>query len=176
MSTAGPAGSGDPLEQLLAASDDRLSAAIAALVEEQRGRARDRGDLGALLEAAFDRGFDAQGHAKEPWIEHGLLFCPGSLVERSATSHDCVFAHIDEDWVWESPELVQDAVRQHRGRGAHHQHSISVVGVIEGLELDHIGAKKRSGAHQMTSVRSYRIRAGALELVSTRTPRVTGHR
>ena len=164
------------IEILLATPDSVLSDAVLVLLEEQRNRARDRGDLDVLVDAAFSRGIDAQGRARDPWIEHGMVFCPGSLIERSATSHECTFGHVGEDWIWESPELVTDEVRQSPGAGRHRQHSISVLGAVEGLELDVISSTKRQGLHKMTSVRSYRVRGGELELTSTRSPKVTGHR
>jgi len=158
------------------ASDDQLQRALVVLGEVQLSRAQSRGDLDALIELGFAVGFDASGKARAPWIVEGIIICPGSVLERSATSHECTFVHVGESWVWECEELALDEVRRGVLKGKGNQRSVSLLGAIEGLELDLISSKKRQGVHAMSSVVSYKVNGGALEVVSTRTPKADRHR
>ena len=97
---------------LESAGDPQVSAAIEHLTEIQRQRAQARGDLDALLELGFEKGFDTSGHALAPFVVEGIIICPGSVVERSANSHECAFVHIGDDWVWESSQTLIDTVRR----------------------------------------------------------------
>jgi len=165
------------LELLGNAGDSQLSRAISVLLEVQRSRAEARGDLEALLEMGFDEGFDQSGHAKLPFIHAGIIICPGSLVEKSSTAHECAFVHLGETWVWEYEDLLLDEVRRGVLRSKNTQRSVSLLPASPGLELDLIRSKKRQGTHTMTSVISYRVDDdGKLEVVSTRTPRADKHR
>jgi len=141
---------------------------IRAALEEQRRRAADAGDFEAICETGFTQGFDTKGHARTPIVTNGLLVCYGSVVEKSSMSHDCTFAHIEENWVWEHPETLHDDVRKRPERGREHQRSVSILAATEGMEFDLITSKMRNGVHQMQSVRSYRIENGKIELVKTR--------
>jgi hypothetical protein len=167
----------EPLEVWVAAlSDDELTHLGAHVADEQRSRAANRGDIEAIIEQAFGVGFDSRGHAKTPWVDGSLLICPGSIVERSASSHDCTFVNIDDHWVWDYGDVVRDDVRKKPERGREHQRSITVLPAIEGIEFDLVSSKMRTGAHQMAASRSFRIVNGALELVSARTIKASGHR
>lgn len=164
------------MHQLGDLSDEALRDLIAAAIEEQRQRAAASGDLEALCEAGFAEGFDSKGHARTPVIRDGLLICYGSIVERSAMSHECHFVHIEDSWVWEYQDVLRDEVRKRPERGREHQRSVSILPALEGLELDLVGCKMRTGVHQMQTVRSYRIVSGQLELVTARAVRTDRHR
>jgi len=159
-----------------AASDAHLTAAIEHLQELQRNRAQSRGDLDALLELGFERGFDASGHALAPFVVQGIVICPGSVVERSANSHECAFVRIGEEWVWESPLTLLDEVRRTQVKNRPNQRSVSLLTATPELELDLIRSKKRQGTHQMQAVISFRLDGEVLTVTSTRAPRVTSHR
>jgi hypothetical protein len=156
--------------------DDELWDLAARVADEQRRRAVESGDIDALCAEGFDRGFDAKGHARDPVVSSGLVVCYGSLVERSAMSHECRFANLGGDWVWEHPEVIHDEIRKLVERGRHHQRSVSVLPALEGLGIDLVSSTMRQGVHHMTQVRSFQVRGGALELVNARTVRTDRHR
>jgi len=160
---------------LVAASEEDIAELIAILIEEQRGRALARGDLEAIVEQGFELGFDSTGKAKTPWIDRGIVVCPGSVIERSALSHDCVFVNVDDTWVWESDDLVLDDVRRGLMRGKENQRSISLLAARDGLCFDVIASKKRQGVHQMVAGSSYEIKNGKLELIGSRAVKPRGH-
>lgn len=171
----------DQMPDLEALSDVELAAIIAAGQAEQRRRALEAGDTDAIIEAAFSSGFATKGTPVDPWVVGPLVVCPGSLVGAgSKATHTCSFAHLGGDggsWVWECEDLVVDKIR-HLGEGSRaQQRSVSLVAAVEGLELDVIASRYTpTGGHQMRSVRSFVVRAGALELVSTRATRPEGAR
>jgi hypothetical protein len=150
-----------------------LAAAVAA---EQRRRLLEAGDSAAAVETGFERGFDAKGHAREPVIDHGFLVCYGSVVEKSATSHDCRFVHVEDSWVWEWPDTICDDVRKVPDRSRQHQRSVTLLVPVEGLEIDVVTSQMRQGVHRMIKTTSYRVRSGALEVVKTRAVSDVHHR
>ena len=160
---------------LSACSDEELAELAADVADEQRRRALAAGDLDTVVEQGFAEGFDAKGAASDPWVVGHLLVCPGSKVDRSSASHECRFVHLGGSWIWESAEKVVDEVRRLPGPRPSVR-TVTVVVATEGLELDVVASRLRSGVHQMTSVRSYVVRRGELELVSTRAREASGHR
>lgn len=138
-------------------------------------RAVDDADIDALTEHGFTEGFTAAGVARDPWIRSGLLVCAGSRQDRSGTSHDCTFVAVGDSWVWECGDLVNDEVRRIAGP-RQSLRTVSIVAPVEGMELDVVVSRMRQGMHQMREVRSYVIRGGALELVTTRARKPDGHR
>jgi hypothetical protein len=153
---------------LHALDDGALRTLIAAALEEQRRRAAAQGGLEELCEQGFIDGFDQRGHARPPVVVGDVLFCYGSIVERSAMSHECVFVRVEDAWVWEYEDVLRDEVRKRPERGREHQRSVSLVPALEGLEFDLVQCKMRNGVHQMQHTRSYRITSGSVELVTTR--------
>lgn len=154
-----------------ALSDDDLTQMIAVLTEEQASRALERCDPEALTEAGFVDGFDAKGAARMPWLAGGILVCPGSVVERSATSHDCTFVTANDHWVFEHPDRIHDEVRKVPHRGRENQRSITLLAAPEGLTFDVVSSRMRTGAHHMREARRFRVTNGELELVTTRAPK-----
>jgi hypothetical protein len=157
-------------------SSSELREHIAEALEEQRRRAAGDGDFDAISEPWFTSGFDRQGVAKTPEIVGDLLLCFGSIIEKSSTSHDCVFVHIGEHWVWEHPDVMHDAVRKRPERGREHQRSVTFLPAFEGFEFDVVSSRMRQSAHRMQSSRSYKVIGGKLELISTREVSAQQHR
>ncbi|MCP4845039.1 MAG: hypothetical protein GY901_08045 [Actinomycetia bacterium] len=165
------------IDDLSSTADADLAAIIEAAQAEQKARAVAAGDPEAIIEEGFARGFNAKGHAFEPWLtDSGLIVCPGSIVEKSAMSHTCRFAHLDDAWVWACQDLVLDEVRRIPDKARTHQKSVSLIPSYEGLEFDVITCKTRNGVHEMQSTTSYIVAGGILEVVATRSPKVAGHR
>lgn len=150
-------------------SDNNLRTLIADCLDEQRRRAVEAGGFEALCEEGFSDGFDTKGHARVPLIRGDVLICYGSIVEKSAMSHDCSFVKIDDTWVWEYEDVLRDEVRKRPERGKEHQRSVSLIPALEGLEFDLVSCRMRHGVHHMHHARSYRILRGQLELVTSRT-------
>jgi hypothetical protein len=146
------------------------------LSDTQHSLAVSQGDEDALIEEGFAEGFDRRGHARLPWIIGDVLVCPGSIVAKSATSHECFFVKIEEEWVWESSEKFADVVRRIEEGARQHQRSVTLVSALEGLSLDYVHAKKGRAGHQGISGSSFQIRGGALEHISTRSTKPSEHR
>lgn len=154
--------------------DAELSELITAAREELHRRRLEAADIDALIEDGFDHGFTSRGLPKDPWVRGGIVVCPGGRIDRSSFSHDCAFVHIGENWVWEAPERIHDAVRNLPGPKAQ-MRSVTLVVAHEGLEVDLISSTARTGVHQMKQVRSFVVRNEALELVSARAPKTRHH-
>jgi hypothetical protein len=152
-----------------ALDDDTLAELAAHLADEQRRRARLRGDLDALVADAFDTLFDSAGTARTPHITHGIVLCPGSLTGSSqpGASHDCVFHHLtdadgDGHWVFEHPDRLSDTIRHTTVRGTAVQQSITALPAVEGLTISRIGSKARAGKHQRRSITTWAVHNGTL--------------
>ncbi len=165
----------DALGRLVEADDATITGAISALHDVLVMRARQRGDLNALIELGFERGFSARGVAR-PWIESGVLICPGLLIEKSGQSHDCTFVSVGGEWVWRSDDVVGDEMRRSVTNGKTQQLSVSLVALVEGMELNVVSSQKRQGTHKMAKVESYVVRDGALVPVASRTVSTGEHR
>lgn len=142
---------------------------LAALVRaEQARRLREVADPHTLTSEAFGRGFNTQGVALEPVLISGMIVCHGSRIDKSASSHECSFVKIDDQWVWESPNLVSDDVRNAAERRVIMK-SVSLVPAIEGTKVDFISSRCKSGVHEMRKCVSFEVADGALVPVSSRT-------
>jgi hypothetical protein len=148
-------------------SDLELLGVATAVAEEQHRRALEGADIEAIVKQAFVDGFTSQGLPRDPWLQGGLLVCPGARVDKSATSHECGFVVIGDSWVWESPDKVFDSVRHLPGPKPI-MRSVSICTPWEGMELDLVLSKMRTGVHSMKQARSFIVRGGELELVATR--------
>ncbi len=148
-------------------SDLELTAVAAAIMDEQHRRALEAADIDAIVKQAFEDGFTSAGMPRDPWMQGGLLVCCGSKIDKSATSHECAFVAIAERWVWESEAKVLDVVKHLPGPKPI-MRSVSVCAPWEGMELDLVVSKMRTGVHQMKQVRSFIVRNGELELVAAR--------
>lgn len=164
-------------EQIVEATPEALTATIQALTGEQVRRALADAEPAAVAEDAFEgAGFDFRGNPVAPYLFQGLLVCPGVKVEKSKTSHDCVFVSIGKEWVWESPDAVHDDMRQLPGTKVV-KRSVTIVPVYEGLEYDVVASEARGGGRcQMKTVRSFEVRGGALVETKARTRGASSHR
>lgn len=166
-------GVSDPVEQLPGLGDAELERLLLAVRDELARRRVAAGDIDALVEAGFADGFTERGMPRDPFVRSGLLVCPGARIDQSAMRHECAFVHVGDHWVWDYPDLVKDVVRTLPGPRAR-MRTVTVLVAEEGLEVDLIVSKVRTGVHQMTQVRSFVIRGGELVLVTARTPRTSG--
>lgn len=165
---------GDPLS-FLEIPDAELEGLIMMSINEQKRRALAEGDINALTEEAFEKGFLSNGLPRDPWMRNGLLVCMGSRIDKSGTSHVCGFAHIGESWVWESEDKIHDTIRNIPGPKSQ-MRSATIVGAYEGMELDLITCRTRGGIHEMVSNKSFTIKNGELTVVTVRTPKARNHR
>lgn len=149
--------------ELTLLADDELWDLAAGVRAEQRRRSLESGDLEAVVEDAFVRGFDARGMATDPWIAPGgLVVCPGSKIGRSRSAHRCRFVALTDCWVWESGERVCDEVRPLLD-GRDSLQTVTVLAPWEGLTLDVITSKASAGVHTRDAAHAFELRGGRLE-------------
>jgi hypothetical protein len=168
MSTMDLQESRDLAAMVAAMGRDDLSLLASMVREEQQRRALEAGDLDAVVDDAFEQGFDARGMATDPWITpSGLLVCPGSKIHRSKQSHRCRFVAVGERWVWDAAEKLTDEVRQLPDRHESVQ-TVTVLAAVDGLRIDVVTSKASGGAHTRESSSSWEVSAGGLEPASSR--------
>lgn len=157
-------------ETVAALPDDLLEDLIQLAIHEQRERAIAAADPDALVELGFAEGFRSNGLPIEPWIVEGIIVCPGARIDKSATSHDCAFVAVGDDWVWQYDERLADVIRQIPAAKPRMQ-SVSLIAAYEGLELDWVQSKMKNGVHEMQKAQSYVIKEGELCHVTSRARR-----
>ncbi len=133
----------------------------------QRQRAVDKGDLDAIIANAFAVGFGRDGLGTLPWVEGDIIVCPGGLVSKSRASHRCRFVSVDDTWIWESGELLREDKRSSPGVEDGFR-AVALLPLVDGLALDVVSGKARSGQHSVDRVVSYEVRARELVEVSQR--------
>lgn len=166
----------DPLRvpEVLALLDEgALTNLDAAVQQEVRRRAVESGVEEAIIAAAFETGFGRDGLGVLPWIEGPFVVCPGGLVSPSRTSHRCRFVSVNDAWVWDCAELVCEEKRSSPGAKDGFR-AIALVPAHEGLALDVVTGKLRSGQHSVEKVISYEVRRGELVEVAQRTVSAAG--
>lgn len=152
---------------------DQLSNLAAVVAQVQRERAVARGDLDAIIAAAFESGFGNDGLGHQPWIEGTVIVCPGGLVSKSRASHRCRFVSVDDTWVWESHELIREDKRS--TPGVHDGfRAVALLPVLDGMALDVVQGRSRGGQHSVDQVVSYEVRRGELVEVAQRTVSAAG--
>ncbi len=147
--------------------DDELSNLGEVILQLQRERAVARGDLDAIIANAFEVGFGRDGLGVLPWVEGNVVVCPGGLISKSRASHRCRFVSVDDTWIWESGELIREDKRSTPGADDGFR-AVALLPVLNGMELDVVTGKARSGQHSVDNVVSYVMRRGALVEVSQR--------
>ncbi len=147
--------------------DEVLAHVAAAIRDETRRRAVDSGDRAAVVADAFEQGFGRDGLGTSPWISGSMVVCPGSIVAKNRANHRCRFVSVDDVWIWDSVELIEEEKRSHPGAD-HGFKAVALLSVIEGLALDVVTGRARSGQHSVEHVVSFEIRKGALVEVSQR--------
>lgn len=148
-------------------SDEVLHHLAEALNDEARRRAIAGGDHHALIADTFETGFGRDGLGADPWIEGDVIVCPGALVARSKSNHRCRFVSVDDVWIWESAELLEEEKRSNPGADDGFR-AVALLPVINGTTLDVVSGRARGGQHSVDRVTSYVVRRGKLVEVSQR--------
>ena len=160
-------------------SDKQLQSIIAAAQFELQQRALEACDPAALIEQGFEEGFDNKGMPHIPYIVgetgSGILVCTGTRIDKSTTSHDCAFVSVDDAWIWENEDLIEEEIRNPAGPKPV-MRSVSLLPTYEGMKFDLVQCAAKMSVHQVKKVRSFEIQNGKVVLVETRTPKVTAHR
>jgi hypothetical protein len=145
----------------------------AALRDEQRRRAVAAGDHDAVISEAFDVGFGRDGLGALPWVSGGYVVCPGAIVAKNRSSHRCRFVSVDDVWIWDSPHLVTETKRSSPGTVGGFR-AVALLPLLEGMALDVVTGRLRSGQHGVDRVVSYEVREGALQEVAQRVVSAAG--
>lgn len=157
------------LEAMLLDMDDADLSEVAAMVMEiQRTRALESEDLDAVVEHAFEVGFDHRGMAGDPWITPGgLVVCPGAKIHRSKANHRCRFVAVGDTWVWDSADRVVDELRRLPDDRDSIQ-TVTVLAAFDGLVIEVVTSKASGGRHERQAAVAYEVRAGELTPTSLR--------
>lgn len=153
-------------------TDAEITGLLVELMDEQRRRAAEAGDLDAISEEAHRAMFGAKLRVT-PQLVDGLLIVPGVIVEKSATSHDCVHGSIDDAWVWESDLVLHDDLRHVPDGPRRQQRSVTLFAGLEGTAVTMVTSKMRQQHHKMTSAVTFEVRGGELVVTETRAPKST---
>lgn len=166
----------DTARELALKLDDELLAHLsAALIDEQRRRALEADDRDAVLEHGFEKGFGRDGLATHPWVHGPFVVCPGGLVGKNRSNHRCRFVSVDDCWIWESGDLIHEEKRSTPGTEEGFR-AVALLPVVEGMALDIVSGRMKSGQHSVEKVVSLAVRRGALVEVSQRNVKVSGLR
>jgi hypothetical protein len=162
-------------DALLEANADQLQKYAELIVEQQRTLSLARGDLPAILDAAFENGFTSHGVPVDPWLDtSGVLIIPGYKLEKSSNNHVCSFVQIGGVWSWDSEERVHDELRSSTVKGKNLLRTITLCTSWDGLEVDRIESTTSMGVHHLKRTTSWIVKAGTLIPTGTRT-RSTSH-
>ena len=157
----------DVLRVLERLDGPELSNVAEAVQQIQRQRAVDDGDHDNIIDQAFEEGFGRDGLGHLPWIEGSVVVCPGGIITKSRSSHRCRFISVNDNWVWDCGELLREDKRSTPG-ALDGFRAIALVPVIDGMELDVVSGRARSGQHQVDKVISFKIKRGKLVEVAQR--------
>ena len=102
-----------------------------------------------------------------PWVDNGLIVCPGGTVAKSRTNHNCRFVSVDDTWVWESGLLLREDKRSSPGTDEGFR-AVALLPLVDGIALDVVTGRARGGQHSVEHVVSYEVRTGELVEVSQR--------
>ncbi|MDH3706220.1 MAG: hypothetical protein OES57_09150 [Acidimicrobiia bacterium] len=160
--------------ELVGRLDDEVLVHLgAAVADEVRRRAVAGGDPDAAIADGFDTGFGRDGLAVLPWVSEPFIVCPGGLVGRNRASHRCRFISVNDTWVWDSVELIDEVKRSSPGTDDGFR-AVALIPIVEGTSLDVVSGRMRSGQHRVDQVVSYQVRKGELIEVSQRTVAAAG--
>lgn len=155
------------VEAVRAMPDDDLHHLAEVVRQIQIERAIDNGDHDAIITAGFEAGFGRDGLGALPWVAGNVIVCPGAMVSKSKTSHRCRFVSVDDVWVWDSGLLLREDKRSSPGTEGGFR-AIALVPLADGIELDVVTGRARSGQHSVDHVVSYVVRGGELVEVGQR--------
>lgn len=152
---------------------DELSNVGEAVRQLQRERAVKRGDLDEIVADGFESGFGNDGLALPPWIEGDVVVCPGGMVAKSRTNHKCRFISVNDQWIWESTDLIREDKRSTPGPYDGFR-AVGLLPVVTGMTLDLVSGKARQGMHSVDRVTSFEVRKRELVEISQRRISSTG--
>jgi len=155
------------VELAMKLGDDVLDHVVEAFRGESRRRAVESGDLQAIIEEAFEEGFGRDGLGVDPWIQNRLIVCPGGLAAKSRTNHRCRFVSVDDVWIWDSAELIQEEKRSNPGRDDGFR-AVALLPLVQGMVLDVVTGRARAGQHSVERATSYRVSRGRLVEIAHR--------
>lgn len=154
--------------------DDAALANLAEVIHQlQTERAIASGDHDRIVEQAFEFAFGGDGLGVSPWIEGQVVVCPGAIISKSRSSHRCRFVSVEDVWVWESSELIQEVKRSSPG-SVDGFRAVALVPARSGLRLDVVSGRARAGQHSVDKVVSYQVRRGELVEVAQRNVSAAG--
>ena len=98
---------------------------ISEIIKERNFK---KGDIETIVENAFSVAFPKiDGLGLNPWVEGSILICPGARIDKSQTRHICKFVVVEEDWSWESSNMINDVIRRDQSSKNFRQHSITLI-------------------------------------------------
>ena len=82
---------------------------ISEIIKERNFK---KGDIETIVDNAFSVAFPKiDGLGLNPWVEGSVVICPGARIDKSQTKHICKFVVVEEDWSWESSNMINDVIR-----------------------------------------------------------------
>ena len=161
------------LENLDEESLFKIQNTISEIIKERNFK---KGDIEAIVDNAFSVAFPKiDGLGLNPWVEGSILVCPGARIDKSQTRHICKFVVVEEDWSWESSNMINDVIRRDQSSKNFRQHSITLISPFEGMSLEVVSQKSQNGKHLVNTVESYKFTNGNLEKVMTKSSRSRDH-
>ncbi len=148
-------------------SEDTLFHLAAAVTAELQERALSSGDRDAVIAEGFEKGFGRDGLGLLPWVQGLFIVCPGGMIAKNRGNHKCRFVSVNDCWVWDSAELICEEKRSTPGVLDGFR-AVALLPVLDGMELDVVKGKMRSGQHSVDSVVSFVVKRGELIEVSQR--------
>ena len=161
------------LESLDEESLFKIQNTISEIIRERNFK---KGDIDTIVDNAFSVAFPKiDGLGLNPWVEGSILVCPGARIDKSQTKHICKFVVVEEDWSWESSNMVNDVIRRDQSSKNFRQPSITLISPFEGMSLEVVSQKSQNGKHLVNTVESYKFTNGNLEKVMTKSTRSRDH-
>lgn len=155
--------------------DDDALANLAEVVRQvQTERAIAAGDHDKIIDDAFEQAFGGDGLGTRPWREGAVLVCPGAIITKSRTNHRCRFVSVNDQWIWDSPELIREEKRSSPGNLDGFR-AVALLPVVSGMGIDVVTGRARSGRHQVDEVTSFEVRRGELVEVAQRSVSSDSH-
>ena len=111
-----------------------------------------------------------------PYIEDGLVYCPGIKTSRSSLAHKCTFISIGNKWCWENENKLKDEMIFTQNELVKTVNSLTILPAEEGTILDVVHCKATGAEHKVISVQTFEIMDGSLVVVQSRKINFSTHR
>lgn len=111
-----------------------------------------------------------------PYIEDGLLYCPGIKTSRSSLAHKCTFVSIGNKWCWENDNKLKDEMIFTQNELGKTVNSLTILPLEEGTILDVVHCKASGVEHKVINVQTYEIIDNVLVVVKSRKINFSTHR